>query len=224
MLKHPWLKISALAALVCAVSPSVARAQMIEVRTPGGERYTSVNLTQAALVELVQAPGAQVREVTYEEAAAEARVRGIELPVVGPEAWGKPWFLVKGGIGLPNLVNAEVEVFVHPNWTVSAGYGAGLLPSVFSASVRWRPDATCFGCDGRNLFSIGFGIDGHVAPNNGNPEGLITASADAFYLHRFAEHFGWLIGMRLGIGPTIGGRNGPPEPGINVFLYTGFAF
>jgi hypothetical protein len=204
--------------------PAQSADRMIEIQTPGGDRYTRVQMTGYAIRELLDSPRVQVREVTREEAVRAAAARGVELPVVGPEEWDRPWFIVKGGIGLPNLLNAEIEVYVHPNWTVSAGYGVGLLPSVFSASVRWRPDATCFGCGGRNLFTIGFGIDGMVAPlENGNAEGLITASADAFYLHRFAEHFGWLIGIRLGIGPTIGG-GGSPEPGLNLFLYTGFAF
>src|SRR5690606_29372072 len=115
------------------------------VQAPGGERYTGIRITGNALQQIIEG-GAEVREVPREEALRAAAARGVALDEVPAEAWGKPWFIVKGGVGLPNLVNAEIEVYVHPNWTVAAGYGAGLLPSVFSASVRWRPDATCWGC------------------------------------------------------------------------------
>ena len=194
--------------------------EMISVSSPypdrTGDRYERVSLTAAAVQEAMNAPGAEVRQVSEAEAVATAAAHGVTLaaPAVGSPAWGHPWVIVKAGIGLPANLNAEIEVYVNDNWTVGGSAGTGLLGTVFSATVHWRPDATCWGCHGKNLFSLGFGIDNMVDVVGNETDILIAANIDATYIHRFAEHFGWIIGLKIGAGPAeaikYDGTVGPP--------------
>jgi hypothetical protein len=210
---------------------------MVEVVTPADE-YQPVALTRAAVAEAMASPGAEIRVVTEDEARAAARVRGVDIPEVSPESagYGRPWFIIKLGIGLPTLIGADIEVYVHDRWTVEGGVGFGIAGLTFMGAVRWRPEATCWGCRGKNVFSIGFGLEGHAGfPSDQKVvAALLVASADAFYLHRFAEHFGWVIGLKAGLGVTSDIATAPDpygyerpfgvEPAMVFLLYTGFQF
>lgn len=141
--------------------------------------------------------------------------------------WNHPWVIVKAAIGVPGNINAIVEVYVGDTITIEVGAGTGLAAHVFTGAIRWRPEATCWGCKGRNAFSVGFGLVGLGAtPNYTRWEGMIAAEADAFYMHRFVEHFGLVVGLKTGVGPTIWMLNDQPrvDPGLILQGYTGLAF
>lgn len=210
----------------------------IEVDDESGYLSMPAHFDSKVVERLMSGRDVEISELDDEEARALAESRGIELPAVpagrdeNDGNWGRPWFVVKAGVGLPNLLNAHVEIFVHRNWTVEVGGGWGLLPMAVEGSIRWRPDATCWGCDGRNFFSLGFGVDTLVGGTEGSAGGvalLVTASVDAMYIHRFAKHFGLVAGTRWGVGATTefgAGRNpSHVEPALNiVLLYVGLAF
>jgi hypothetical protein len=104
--------------------------------------------------------------------------------------------------------------------------GVGLLPAVFEGAIRYRPQATCWGCDGRNSFSIGFGVDTGVYGTNSDPYALqgvlVTGTVDLMYMHRFAEHFGFVVGTRWGIGAVTefgdSAVSGRLEPTLKIQL------
>ncbi|MCC7440697.1 MAG: hypothetical protein IT285_03625 [Bdellovibrionales bacterium] len=195
-------------------------------------------LPNEALIEVAQPEGdVAVRAVFDRPTVAAILASGdyeISSEPVAEDEWGRPWFVLKAGIGLPNLVSASVEIFILREWTIELGTGAGLLPSVFEGSIRWRPDATCWGCDGKNFLSLGFGIDPAVYFNgegsqNGTVGLMLTASVDIMYIRRFAEHFGFYIGSRIGAGVVTevppGDWNGKFEPTLTIHLIQiGFAF
>ncbi len=160
--------------------------------------HTRVAVSLGAVSEFLASPDTEVRRATPDEVIAEANARGDRAMASG--AYSRPWFIVKVGIGMPNLVSAHLEVFVADNISVEVGAGAGLLPSVYEASIRWRPEATCFGCHGKNFFSIGFGIDPGVYGTPNHTGVVILGTVDATYIHRFAEHFGFFVSTKAGIG------------------------
>ena len=57
-----------------------------------------------------------------------------------------PAVIARAGIGLPNLVGGQLEVFVADAWSVEVGGGMGLLPGTVTLGTRWSPEATCWGC------------------------------------------------------------------------------
>lgn len=177
------------------------------------------------------APVGALAEVSNSD-APKPDLPKLKAPEPDDDDYGRPWFIVKAGIGIPNLVNAHVEVFVDRNWTVELGVGAGLLPMGFESSIRRRPEATCWDCDGDNSFSIGYGLDTLFAGTEGPSGGvaiLMTASVDVMYIHRFAKHVGLMVGSRAGIGLTTELGTGRAwwklEPGLNIILLqAGLAF
>ncbi len=142
-------------------------------------------------------------EYTVEE-IADAELEAELSRRAGKRFEDHPWVIVRAGIGLPNLVFASIEIYVAREWTVELGAGTGLLPPIFEGAVRYRPEAMCWGCGGRNSLSLGVGVDGGFYGNNSDPtlvNGLLLmGSVDLMYMHRFAEHFGFVIGSRLGLG------------------------
>lgn len=183
---------------------------------------TPARVTRAALTEMVRTGQAEIVEVRTAEAMKIAAAHGV---VLNPAKTGydHPWFIVRAGVGLPNLVSAHLEVFVSDHLTLEVGTGAGLLPSVYEGSIRWRPSATCFNCRGRNLFSIGFGIDPGFYTYNSSLGVMLVASVDATYILRAFEHFGIAISTRAGAGVVTEFRpddehSGRIEPVIKIEL------
>lgn len=228
--------IPAAAAFLLASAPLLA-ADMIEVAEPTPEAHAPVILTHTVVRSILRTPGTEVREVTEEEVIAEAAARGVTIPATAKTSvnYGHPWFIVKGGIGVPGNLNVDVEIYVHDNVTVEVGVGGGLLGTFYNGSVRWRPDATCWGCHGKNLFSIGFGAEFDITfypeGGGGRPEMLLAATVDAMYIHRFTEHFGLVFGTKIGLGPTFffgtredGTSELRSDLGLTFMLYTGLSF
>jgi len=169
------------ASIPARITPEIYRAILAS-----GE-YTLEEVRDAATLEILSTSAAS--------SSTEGRSRRFE---------DHPWFILRAGIGLPNLVFASIEIYVKREWTVELGAGAGLLPSIFEGAIRYRPEAMCWGCGGRNSLSIGVGVDGGVYGTNSDVTALngimLMGSADLMYMHRFAEHFGFVIGSRLGVG------------------------
>jgi hypothetical protein len=230
------MRFSALAGLFLLLSlPAFASASpMIQARaavpTEDGMLTTRAFFTSDVVAGLLANEGTDVQELTEAEAQALAAERGVALTASGDD-YGRPWLVLKGAIGLPNLLAAYVEVFVARTWTAELGAGVGLLPTVFEGSIRWRPEATCWDCDGNNFFSIGFGIDPGVYRTEGGDDVgvMVTASVDLMYIHRFARHFGLMVGTRWGAGlvTEFGGSRDwrSLEPALKVnLLQVGLVF
>ena len=240
----PALLASLLATLLIHNTAAWADSDMIQIESQSAqEQYRTVSLTSGAVKDLIANPGTTVTQVTAEEAVQAAAARGVALPAptAGGKNYGHPYFIVKAGIGLPALINAEIEVYITDNITLEGGVGGSLGGTIFTGSVKWRPDATCWGCHGSNMFSIGFGVENQTSVGSSSRnEVIFLGTVDAMYVHRFAEHFGWVIGLKLGAGVDLGVMNassvpspsgqtsgtyvGAVDPGLSGFLYTGFSF
>ncbi|HTL11234.1 MAG TPA: hypothetical protein VL588_02020 [Bdellovibrionota bacterium] len=221
-----------LLALTLLVSALPARAALIEVaEEPPVDSDPAIRavFTPEVAQALLSSSTSEIHELTPVE-ESEARAAGHLHD--DPSTWGRPWFIVKAGLGLPNLIGAYIEIFVRREWTVGIGTGTGLLPPVIEGTIRWRPDATCWGCDGKNFLSLGFGIDPAVYWTqglfHGNTGVMVTASVDLLYIHRFTEHFGLTLGTQLGVGGVTefgGTQSFKVEPTFKInLIQVGFAF
>ena len=190
--------------------------------------YSPAVFSGKVVAALIANNQAEIVEVTSEEILALAHQRGIGLPAIAPtdEAWKQPWLIVKiPGVGLPGNINANIEIFVHDETSVEAGVGAGLLGTWYTGSVHWYPSTTTWGKK-RNQLSMGFGVDVAVA---GQVEGahsyaaVFGPSVEARYLARPWKRFGFVLGLRGGLGATFE-VGGPPEPALNILMYSGFLF
>jgi hypothetical protein len=160
-------------------------------------------ITPEIVTHLLSNPVIEPEELTDDEARARALPAGIELPAIQSQAhFDHPWVVLKAGIGIPNLVSAQIEIFVHRNWTLNLTTGRGLLPAYYEGLIRWRPEATCWGCDGKNFVSIGFGVGPGFYLDGPRTGVVVTSAVDLMYIHRFAEHFGLMIGTSIGAGLT----------------------
>ena len=187
-------------------------------------------VTPEIVVQLISTPQIEREELTTDEARSRALSAGIELPEIESESqFEHPWVVLKGGIGIPNLVSAQIEIFVHRNWTLNLTSGRGLLPAYYEGLIRWRPDATCWGCSGKNYVSIGFGAGPGFYLDGPRTGVVVTTSVDLMYIHRFAEHFGLMIGTSIGAGLTKDyysqGTSSRIEPMFQLnLIQVGFAF
>lgn len=205
-------------------------------------RHQPVFITSVAVKELMVSPGVEIREVTQEELFASASAHGVTLPSSAldhPGGSDRPWMIVKTGVGLPATISAELEVYVHPHVSVAINIGSG-VPSdlfLFMGSVTWHPDATCWGCDGKDPVALGFGLNSGIVTTPTQTDPLITGSMEFQYMHRFAEHYGWVMGLRPAAGPVwdhfIGQQGSPaeydfrntkPHLALTFFLFIGFSF
>jgi hypothetical protein len=139
--------------------------------------------------------------------------------------WEHPWVVLKLGLGTPGNINLGVEVQATQNFALEVGAAAGLGANALEAGLRWRPDATCWGCRGANLFTLGFGAMGYaLTRGNGQWDLMPALDVDAFYAHRFARHFGIIVGTRLGLGLYVSGYNGAAGLQPELLFYSGFTF
>lgn len=176
-------------------------------------------VTAAAVTDLVRSGQAVVVQVNTAEAMKRAAISGV---ILSPEKtrFNRPWFIVRGAVGLPNLVSAHLEVFVNDTLTLGVGAGSGLLPPIYEGSIRWRPKATCFNCHGRHFLSFGFGIDPafyftNGAFSNGSLGVLVVGSVDATYVVRLFKHFGLTLSTRWGIGAGTEFRDRDEDEGYS---------
>lgn len=153
----------------------------------------------------------------------------LALALIGADAapaarWQRPWITVKAMADIPYGVGVGAEVFVHDTWSV------GLDVNFSPAGVFYRAHGTywpLFKTGLRaNQFLAGFG--GDVSMTFGDFPGraafvVIPASVDMRYLGRPLEGFGFIIGLRNGIG--FGAQ--PTQPAHFAFsavVYAGIAF
>lgn len=90
-------------------------------------------------------------------------------------------------------------------------------------------DATCFGCHGNNLFSIGFGAEVYAEVDRGfdsSPSMMLAFSTDFMYIHRFSKNFGTILGPGFGFGPApiYVDDHWESDLGAVFMLYTGVVF
>lgn len=143
------------------------------------------------------------------------------------EAWPRPYVIAKLGLGIPGVPGVSAEFFVRDSLTVEAGAGNGPIGAYGSLSARWRP---CWGCREHGAaLSAGLGPELTVIPSGeqGRTGIILAAIADLAFTYRFAPHFGWTLGLKLGAGPEwdfLDGALYVVEPAIVGALYTGIQF
>ncbi len=180
----------------------------------GPEQTRPVAIDPRVARSLSQHPDASLVTVDEATAIAQAKQGGVTL-----KPWGHPWVIIKAGIGVPGNINAQIEIYVHQNWSFEVGAGTGLLGTYYNGTVRWHPDATTwnwFSVDkttgnvlSENTFQLGWGVEEGGAPGGswgtGSSAGVlyVAPNLDAQYIHRFTEHFGWTFGTKVGIGPAF---------------------
>jgi hypothetical protein len=142
------------------------------------------------------------------------------------EAWPRPLFILKAGLGLPGLPGLAAEVFLRDSLTLQVEGGTGLVGAYGATSVRFRP---CWGNARGATFCLGLGPELTVIPR-GEAERtgiIVTLDAEPAFVYRFAPRFGWTVGLKLGLGPEWDFQNGQLVVFelANVFsLYTGVQF
>ena len=170
---------------------------------------------------LAESVAIERRDLTADEGAEILAREGV---LFESKDYGRPLVELVAGIGMPNLLNARVEVSVADSWSVGLGGGIGLLPAAVEATVRWTPPGLTLGDGKRNQLSLGLGPDLLVMPWDGMVAFILAGSVELEYLHWFSESFGFTIGTRWGLGATT--EFGPSqstqsfkiEPALNIVL------
>ena len=161
------------------------------------------------------------RELSADEGSELLAREGV---LYEDNAYGRPLVEIVAGIGMPNLLNARVEVSVADSWSIGLGGGIGLLPASVEATVRWTPPGLTLGDGKRNQLSLGIGPDLLVMPWDGMVAFILAGSVELEYLHWFSKSFGFTIGTRWGIGATteFGSAQSTQtpkiEPALNIVL------
>ncbi len=213
---------------------------------PGGWPYPA--LTTVAAQE--PAPLPPVAEVPrpqpggFPTYAPERPVPVEELPPP-PRAEGQQhWVSLNLSVLQPFAGRLGVKVWSRPNNSVwlEASLGSVLFDFMVGLGVRVQHTARTFGSGGRLMASPGLGV--HVLPSyssgrgffgtTGHSAGLtyLVADVDLSWLHDFGPHFGFEMGVKLGLGLKVAGRLDRYPRGVMfgrdlypiLALYSGFRF
>jgi len=125
-----------------------------------------------------------------------------------------PHVMVAASAGLPNLLDAAVEVFVTDRVSVEAGAGVGLLPLSVHAGGRWSALAPSGW--GGHRFRAAPGATVYVFPSQPQ-EGLGVVDVDLAWVYT-GRVAGVSVGARLGVGLAWGvvTDRAKVEPGLEV--------
>lgn len=167
------------------------------------------------------------------------------LPPPPPIEGQQHWVMLNLSILQPFVGRIGVKVWPRENnslW-LEAYVGSVLFDFMAGFGVRVQHTAHTFGSGGRLMVSPGLGV--HVLPayasNHGGLFGAIShdsgvtflvADVDLSWLHDFTPHFGFEMGVKLGIAGHISGRIGRYPRGVTfgrdcypiLALYSGFRF
>ena len=210
--------------LLFAILGMLSNSNADQASQVANEATTQAIFDTESVQKLAKSDNAVWVEVTEEEAVQNAKENGLALRRREKDdpQFGRPWFILKTGFGLPNLINMHFEVFVSDRISLEIGGGMGLLPTMYEGNIRWNPAATCWNCDGKNSLALGFGIDNLFGKDGKALAVLVTASLDVKYVHRFSQHFGLVIGSHAGLGITTEFGSDRDwthiEPGLNLTL------
>jgi hypothetical protein len=139
-----------------------------------------------------------------------------------------PLILVKGGLGMPLLVNGRLEVFFVPEWSAELGGSWGLIPNGIITGVNYRPHWMCLGCQGPLRLGLGLGLEHALFAFNEDftpfgPEGMLVLKPGVYSAWNVFSRVGFYAAAHLGAGIAWGFPPGL-EPAILILLETGFAF
>jgi hypothetical protein len=196
------------------------------------------------------APLAEVpRPNGYPNYVPDPGVRAEELPPLPDEAGQQHWVSVNLCVLQPFVGRIAVKVWPRANnslW-VEAYAGSVLFDLMYGFGVRVQHTALEFGRGDRLMVSPGVGV--HIIPQWSvhqhharswepnypyrNSLTFLYGDVDISWLHDFAPHFGFELGMKLGLAGRISGEVGRRYPrsfmfGSNVYpilaFYSGFRF
>ena len=146
-------------------------------------------------------------QLSEEEAIALATAHGIKLKprVKDDPAYGRPWVVVKLGIGAPSMINAMVEVYINDAWSIQPHVNLGLIYSATLIEGRYHTEKLCWNCHERLEYSLVPGIAAGYRNNtdvfnDGKSGVMVAGSMDAVVTYHIMEH--WLItaGLKLSAG------------------------
>lgn len=139
----------------------------------------------------------------------------------------RPTAILRAGVGLPNLLSAQAEVFVSESWSIEVGGGVGLLPATVTVGTRWTPQATCWlGCWEGHSVRLSPGLTWYAFPSQVS-DGLLTLNGDLAWFYRSEAGIGVSAGLRAGLGMAYGRSQDrfKPELGMEVYpLLLGVVF
>ncbi len=163
-------------------------------------------VSRAAAQSMVE-NGAQLEEVSENEAIARAASHGIMLEpnAKGSPNYGRPWAIIKAGMGIPSGINLLAEIYINDNWTIEPGVNVTVSYGAVMLGTRWHPDALCWNCKGTVSFTLSPGAEvGHASAGEGRNAGtIITGSDEAEFRYRPSKHFILAAGLRTSDGTYI---------------------
>jgi hypothetical protein len=179
----------------------------------------------------------------------QRRVRVRDLPT---EPGQQHWVYANLGLGQPSTARVGVKVWARPQnsvW-VEAFAGSAVWNAMYGFGVRMQHTAISFRNGDQLMVSPGAGI--HILPNwdvyserlySGgwwypdpcyrNTLYFVYGDVDISWLHDFSPHFGFELGMKLGVAGLVSGNVGENYPRGLMFgksaypiigVYTGFRF
>lgn len=140
------------------------------------------------------------------------------------ERWQRPWVLVKGVVEIPYGAGAGVEIFASDTLSVGTDVNFSPAGTFVRASLHYWPVLRT----GRRAHQFLLGAGGDLSATFGAFAGrvafvIVPASVDLRYLARPLEAFGFVAGLRVGVGFGLQ-QAVPSHFALSVVTYVGFAF
>jgi hypothetical protein len=146
----------------------------------------------------------------------------LAAPATQPvERWQRPWLVAKAIADVPYGAGAGLEVFVSNDWAVGADVNFSPVGIFYRASLHyWLPLKA-----GRRHHQFMLGLGGDFSATFGPIPGggafvIIPGSLDLRYVGRPIEAFGFVIGLRSGVGVAVP----TPHFALSIVTYAGFVF
>lgn len=198
------LKTVACALLVCSTS-ALADGPTIEIAPPGS---VAVNPNKVTLI-------------VGPEALSRAMVSGV--------AGGENWVTLDLDVGLFTGIRAAILPYQDEHLIVAVeGFiGAALLSPAYGGGVRVQFRVAQ---SAKNALLVSPGLDVLVSPTDPSYFGhsgtqvFALANADVSWLHEFAAHFAYELGLRAGGGFWVNATEPGVHPVPEIELFTGFRF
>ncbi|MCP4682738.1 MAG: hypothetical protein GY864_10430 [Desulfobacterales bacterium] len=148
------------------------------------------------------------------DAKNDPTIAPISRETTRSENTGRPdrtRFTAKLGFGIPGLVQGGMEVFVNDHFTAEAGIGKAPLNMVYTAIVRWRPEATCWKCEAEKQYHLAFGLEANFLPEGDlwkRAMFIAGPDIDFHYQRKLKKNRAWVLGLRIVWG--FGYKFNPP--------------
>jgi hypothetical protein len=165
------------------------------------------------------------------------------LPPPPPENGQQHWVSLNLSVFQPFVGRIGVKVWPRPNNSVwlEAYLGSVLFDIMYGFGVRMQHTAYTFGSGGRLMVSPGVGVHliprwsthGYFGGSNHGGIAYLAGDVDLSWLHDFTPHFGFELGVKLGLAGRLAGGERYSYPRGVMFgrdlypilaLYSGFRF